>query len=160
MKNMKSLTMIYDTKFGNNKKVCEIFAESLKSEYFIQINHAKEVDPKQVAENNPDALIIGGPIRAAMPSLTLKKWIKKFGKALKNHNISAKNVLVYCTGGGNKNNSGNKMLNVVEKNIPVEKLYPTLIYIKMAEIEGPIREGEEEIIQQASQKFLEFIQSP
>jgi menaquinone-dependent protoporphyrinogen IX oxidase len=74
--------IVYDSKFGNNKKIAEALAEQLKNGNDVQVRYAKEITPKQVMENGIDVFLFGGPLRAGNISFTMKRWANTLSKLL------------------------------------------------------------------------------
>jgi menaquinone-dependent protoporphyrinogen IX oxidase len=78
-----NIWIIYDSKFGNNKRVAEALAEEFKAGNVMQISHAKHISPKKVMEAGIDVFLFGGPLRAGNISFTMKRWAGKLAGMLK-----------------------------------------------------------------------------
>ena len=89
--------VVYDTKYGNTKRVSETIVEGLQEveEIKIAISDVEEVDIDNVA--NSDAILIGAPNHIGRPTRTIRKFIDQLGK----RDLTAKWVAVFdtCLGG-------------------------------------------------------------
>ena len=75
--------IVYDSKFGNNKKVVQKMQELLGKNHEVHVNYAKEISPKNVLAASPEIFLFGGPRRIGKISKTLRKWVERFSKLLK-----------------------------------------------------------------------------
>lgn len=94
---MKSIWIIYDTKYGNNKFLANSIQSQLQDKFSIKMGKISEVKPKTVIMDKPYGLIIGGPIRFGNPSLAIQRWIKKMGRELKKKTFCPEKADIYCT---------------------------------------------------------------
>ena len=78
---MKAL-IVYDTKYGNTKKIAELIAEGINSVEGneITINNVKDVDLNK--ENSYDMILIGSPNHVGSHTKSVKKFINKLLEAL------------------------------------------------------------------------------
>jgi menaquinone-dependent protoporphyrinogen IX oxidase len=82
LKNRKNLgnlklkgIIVYDTSYGNTKKIAETIAETLKeSGKEVDLFHVKEV---KLSANNYDFLIIGSPTKFGTMSFAIKSFLGK-----------------------------------------------------------------------------------
>lgn len=90
---MAKMVIIYDSKFGNTKKVAEIVAEGFKEKSGTPapVMFAKNVDPDALV--NYDLILIGGPNHVGGPTGPIKKIIKKLAKM----NLSGKKIGFFDT---------------------------------------------------------------
>ena len=73
--------MIYDTKFGNCKRVSDLLIEGIKEKIpdaVINQTYVKKANLNQI--NEQDCVLIGGPVHAFGISRTLKSFAKKLAK--------------------------------------------------------------------------------
>ena len=84
--------IVYDTKFGNNKKVVQKINELLGKNHEVHVNHAKEISPKKVLAASPEIFLFGGPRRVGRISNTLRKWVERFSKLLNANNFQLEKV--------------------------------------------------------------------
>lgn len=94
---LMKIWIVYDSKFGNNKRVAEYMKQKLGSSNEVFVEYAKKVNPKQVVEDRPDILLIGGPIRAGKLSRTIRNWAQKFGGIAKKTGLDLKKLGVWET---------------------------------------------------------------
>jgi len=133
--------VVYDSKYGNTKKVAEEIVEGLKEVGGIEtsISYVKEADLEGVAD--ADALIVGAPNHMGNPSMAIKKFIDKLAKL----NLKAKGIAFFDTYYAKKKNF-EKALKKMEKRVntkrPDLKLIMPGLSIKVNDVSGPIAEGE------------------
>ncbi len=72
--------ILHDSQLGNGKLIAETMQKVLSSSAEVYVDHVKKVDPKKVAGEHPDVLIVGAAIRAFFSSPSSKRWIKAFKK--------------------------------------------------------------------------------
>jgi menaquinone-dependent protoporphyrinogen IX oxidase len=142
--------MIYDTKFNTNTKLAEYIAERLKGNHDIKIGYMKNINPEQVVSDQPNLVILGGPIRAGMPSRTIMKWIRGLGKAVAKSNTRIQTLITYCTA-AQTINRGIKILNLAVNLKIADKIHPECVGLLAPEMKG-LKEGE-------SDKLLKVIES-
>ena len=123
--------IIYDSKFGNNKRISELMKEQLVSNHEVHVSYAKKISPKAVLATNPDVLLFGGPRRIGNISFTLRTWISRYAKFLTKKHISMHKIAAWETRGEMKPeiaNSESKMeRNIYEKNLKTGELWKALI---------------------------------
>ncbi len=89
--------IIYDTMYGNNRKIANIMQEQLSTNHEVHVNYAKKVSPKKVIATAPDAVIFGGPRHFGKPSFTIRRWIGQFADNLTSNKNQLKKVAVWET---------------------------------------------------------------
>ncbi len=89
--------ILYDTKHGNNKQIAEVLSDLFKEGNIVHVSQAKDVSPKEIADDKPDILLFGGPIHVGMISFTMKGWVSKFASILKSKQIKLQKVGVWGT---------------------------------------------------------------
>ena len=123
--------IIYDSKFGSNKRVAALMQELLSPNHEVQVAYAKNVNPKAVLATNPDALLFGGPRRIGNISYTLRSWVKRYAKTLQRRQRRMKKIAAWETRGEMKPEAANaesKMeRNIYEKNLKTGELWVNLI---------------------------------
>jgi flavorubredoxin len=138
---MQKLWVVYDSKWGNCKKVAEALGKLVEKDFDVHVEYAKRVKPAQVVADQPAAVFVGGPIRAAMPSFTIKGWAGSLGKALKKAGTRIPKALVFCTAGGTPENAV-KLKAVLENSGQFDQIYPDTFGILVADLQGPIKPEE------------------
>ena len=92
-----NIWIIYDSKFGNNKRVAEALAEHFKEGNVVEVHYAKNISPKQVLASGIDILLFGGPPRAGMISYLMKSWANKLAKLLRKQQLTVEKVAIWGT---------------------------------------------------------------
>jgi len=138
---MQKIWVVYDSKWGNCKRVAEALGKLVEQDYEVHIEHAKRVTPAQVVADQPIAVFIGGPIHAAMPSFTIKRWASKLGNTLKKQGKRIPKALVFCTAGGTPQNAA-KLKVVLENSEQFDQIYPDTFGVLVAGQQGPIKPEE------------------
>ena len=87
--------IIYDSKFGNNKRIAEALGDQFHNGNHVEIHYAKDISPKKVAEEEIDLLMFGGPPRAGHIAFTIKSWVKKMAKNLTKQQKKVPKVAVW-----------------------------------------------------------------
>ena len=135
---MKTI-IIYESNFGNTKKVAEKIRENLnlieKNETIIKT--VKEVDPIEIL--NFDLILFGSPNHMGGPTRGIRKFIDKLEKVdLKGKKIATFDTYVRK----NINKAVRKMERRIKEKIPnIEVITPGLS-IKVSGVGGPVIETE------------------
>lgn len=149
--------IIYDSKFGNNKRIAQAIKDQL-SQHEVEMMYAKKISPRQVIAKNPDALLLGGPRHAGKISWTISHWIQSFGKKIQAKQIRLKKIAAWETHGIFKPEdmqSESKMeRRILEANMKIPEKWkellmavPSVKYIQeplsleVKELSGPLEEG-------------------
>ncbi|UCD01484.1 MAG: flavodoxin domain-containing protein [Promethearchaeota archaeon] len=127
--------IIYDTKYGNTKKVAELIGDGLKivEENVIKIENVKEIDLNK--DETYDLILIGSPNHMGSYTTNVKKFIKKLPNSL----LKGKSFAVFDTYLGK---DFEKVVKKMEKQI--NKVMPNLnkispgLSIKVGGMKGPI----------------------
>ncbi|MFX1554428.1 MAG: flavodoxin family protein [Promethearchaeota archaeon] len=131
---MKAL-IIYDTKYGNTKKVAELIGDGLKivEENVITVENVKEVDLNK--DETYDLILFGSPNHMGAHTTNVKKFIKNLSKA----SVKGKSFAVFDTYMGKDfEKAVKKMEKQINKVMPnLNKLSPGLS-IKVGGMKGPI----------------------
>jgi menaquinone-dependent protoporphyrinogen IX oxidase len=149
-----------DTKFGNGK----LLAEALKKEFSagdsVNIADVKDVSPKEVAEDVPDAIILGGAIRMFRGDTKSKKWLSELNKILTKSDKKIK----YGTGFLTHSMPTDKAQGIVSKYLGkiaetsiVEKTYSELLTARVEGQKGPIFPEEMEKAKSYIKEFIEWM---
>ncbi len=158
-----NIWIIYDSKFGNNKRVAETLAEHFKDENNVQVRYAKNISPKKVIDAGVDILIFGGPLRAGMISFTMKSWANKLARKLNKQQKMVKKVAVWGSHSRNAPDTPAKFSWDASKlkwqalldTFPAEKKLPEVIgfAVNPTTLKGPLDRGWEEIVDQFAEKI-------
>jgi len=154
--------IIYDSKFGNNKRIAEALAEYFKAEHEVNVFYAKKISPKKVIEAGVDFLLCGGPLRAGMVAFTIKSWITKFTKIAQKQGINLEKAAVWGSHAKNDASTPPQFAWDASKakwkmlldNIPAKKHVEEVIGfdINPKTLEGPLEPGWEEIVKDLAER--------
>lgn len=150
--------IVYDSKFGNNKRIADLLATHLKDMNNVQVAYAKTISPQEVIDSGVDVFLFGGPLRAGNISFTMKRWALKFATILKKQNKMLKQAAVWGSHGTNDPKtppnfsweSSKLKWKAVLDLIPAEKKVSEVIGfdVNPTTLEGPLVPGWEEIVMQ------------
>lgn len=142
--------IIYDSVFGNTKKIAEIMGETLKEKGQTFVLHVNDVTPVKLTEVN--LVIIGSPTRAFNPT----KSIRQLLKSLPREGLKGIEVAVFDTRMCLED-TNSRLLELLVRVLgyAAEKIEAwsvkkgALLILKhegffVHDTEGPLREGEEE----------------
>jgi flavodoxin len=136
---MAKASIIYESKYGNTKRVAEIIAEGIKQTSAIDtiIAELKSVDPAKVV--GFEAILIGSPNHMGRATRDIRKFIDKLGTL----NLDGKHVAVFDTYMGRDFEKAVKgMEKQLREKVAGLKLLTPGLSIKVNEMEGPIADGE------------------
>lgn len=141
--------IIYDSVFGNTKKVAEIMGDILKERGQAEVIHVQDVTSSKISE--ADLLIIGSPTRAFHPTKSIRQLLKSLpGKGLKGVDIAVFDTRMYLE----DTNSRIlellvRILGYAAEKIEAWSVKKGALLIQKHEgffvhdVEGPLRDGEE-----------------
>lgn len=149
-----------DTKFGNGKLLAEALKKEFSTEDNVSIADVKEVSPKQVAEDVPDVLILGGAVRMFRGDPKSKKWLSALNKILEKSN----NKIQYGTGflthampTDKIQGFATKYLGKIASASMIEKTYSELLTAQVEGQKGPIFPAEMEKAIGYIKEFMDWI---
>jgi flavodoxin len=131
--------IIYESSFGNTKKVAEKIRENLNliEKNDTVIKTVKEVDPIEVL--NFDLILFGSPNHMGGPTRGIRKFIDK----LKKVGLKGKKVATFDTYvRKNINKAVRKMERRIKEKIPNAELITPGLSIKVSGVGGPVIETE------------------
>jgi len=131
--------VIYESKYGNTKRVAETIIEGINEIERIEavLKEPKHVEPTEILDY--DVILIGSPNHIGGPTRSIKKFIDKLGKI----ELEGKLGAVFDTYmGGDFNKAVQKMEKRINEKVPGLKLITPGLSIKVKGIKGPIVEGE------------------
>jgi len=132
--------VIYDTSYGNTKKIGETIAETLKkSKLDVDFFYVKDV--KELRGGDYDFLVIGSPTRIGTMSRAVKKFIDK---KIKGEEWANKPFAAYDTEMTSQIEKGGGAAEKIAKKLSTKNLNQILPALKTAVlgIKGPLKEGE------------------
>jgi len=136
---MAKVIVVYESKYGNTKRVAETIIEGMNEVEGIEVvlSELKEVDLDKVPDY--DAILIGSPNHFGGPTRGPKKFIDKIGKLL----LKGKMFAVFDTYiRGDFEKAVKKMEKRINEKAPGLKQIAPGLSIKVQGIKGPILEGE------------------
>jgi len=131
--------LLYESKYGNTKRVAEAIAEEMQRVGGMEaaLTALKGVDVDDIA--NYDVILLGGPTHFGGPTRSVRKFIDALGK----RNVNGKSVAVFDTYLGEDFEKGvRKMEEQIRAKAPGLKLLAPGLSIRVEGMKGPIVEGE------------------
>ena len=139
MNEMVKVFVVYDTKYGNTKRVAEEIVEGIGEVEGIEaaISDVEKTDPKKAADY--DAILIGSPTHFGGPVRGINKFIDKLGKL----DLKAKWVAVFDTYlKEDFEKAVKKMEKRISEKVPGLKLITSGLSIRVDDMKGPVTDGE------------------
>ena len=136
--------IVHNTTYGNGKKVAETLGKVFEKKADVKIDHINNVTPEQIVKDAPDAIIVGTFVRAFQLSGASKKWLSKLQSLLKSSNSTIKFGASFMTHGLKKDIAkfwGNRFNKRLVKGNVIVNVFPEWISGRVADAEGPLREG-------------------
>ncbi|MFX0043235.1 MAG: hypothetical protein ACFE8L_10005 [Candidatus Hodarchaeota archaeon] len=130
-----------DTRYGNGKLLAEALKKEFSNEDKINIADVKDVSPESVAEDAPDAIILGGAIRMFRGGPKSKKWLVELDKLLKKTGKKIQygtGFLTHAMPTDKVQGFAKKYLSVIDKAPMIDKTYSELLTAQVEKQEGPI----------------------
>jgi len=134
---MTKVMIVYESKYGNTKKVAETIAEGMKvSEIEPVFQNPKEVDLKTLGE--VDAILIGSPNHMGNATRGIRKFIDSLGKL----DLKGKLITVFDTCFEKDfEKAVKKMEKRIGEKVPGVNVFPGLS-VRVEGTKGPITGGE------------------
>jgi len=145
--------LIYYTKRGTCGAVCDEVGKKLKEKFDVKISNVKEIKPDEIASNPPDILIVGSRIVIGSPDKTIKGFVKKFGKALKQPIPKAATIYTH---GLDWDDAYAKMSKILKENGIATEVLDRPLEIKLENEKSPFESGQEPKIEEFVRKLYEF----
>ena len=136
---MIKVIVVYDSVFGNTKRVGEAIIEGMKKVTSVDafITKTRGVDLKKLADC--DLILIGSLNHVTGATLPIRGFIGKLGKL----NLDGKPVAVFDTYAGTaKEQAVRKMEKWLSEKAPGLKIATTGLSVRVDGVGGPISEGE------------------
>ncbi|TFF97544.1 MAG: hypothetical protein EU541_08110 [Promethearchaeota archaeon] len=154
---MVNVWLIYHSKTGTCKQVCEDIASKFKDNYELRADEVKKIKPKDISNNPPDLLIVGSRITFDKPDRTISKFVQKIGKEL---NSPIEKAATYYTHMTPWDDSKAKMSEILKENNVAKNILPEHLAFKIQDVgktKGPPEPGQEPKIEEFVKKVQEFI---
>jgi menaquinone-dependent protoporphyrinogen IX oxidase len=152
--------IVHDSKFGNGKSLAEAMGEVFQQKIDVGIGHIKKVTPREVANDKPDLIIVGTPVRAFSTSFASKMWIRGLKKQLREVNHVIPLGVVYLTHAMPKKMVefwGKRFHKTLDRGIAIAEVYPGWLSGRVKDTQGPLEEGTTENFVHIAQQILENI---
>jgi flavodoxin len=138
--------VVYDTKYGNTRKVAEKIVEGLAQMNWpnATIRDVEETTPADILDY--DLILLGAPNHLGRPARTMSRFID----AASDLDLHGKPIAVFDTYmGGDFEKAMKKMKERIGSKIPVARILSPGLSIRVEKTKGPIADGE-------IQKCVEF----
>ncbi|OLS15201.1 MAG: hypothetical protein RBG13Loki_1167 [Promethearchaeota archaeon CR_4] len=89
--------IVYDSRYGNNKKIAEVLAGHFKDGNNVHVHYAKEISQQALIDGGIDILMFGGPLRFGTPSSTIKRWANKMTGLLNQKAVKVGKTAIWGT---------------------------------------------------------------
>jgi len=137
---MVKAIVIYESKYGNTKRVAEAIVEGIREVQGVEtvLNELEKVDFNKIAEY--DVILIGSPNHYGGPTENVWEFIDKLEKL----NLDGKRFAVFDTylGKGFFEKAAKKMEKRINEKVPGLKQIGPMLSIAVQGSKGPIVEGE------------------
>ena len=136
--------IIHNSTYGNGKSIAEAMGEIFREKMEVEIRHVKKVTPRQVAEDKPDLIIIGTPVRMFSTSIVSKMWIRELKKQLREVDYVIPLGVVYLTHVMPKKPVefwGKRFHKILDGGIAIAEVYPDWLSGQVKDTEGPLIDG-------------------
>ena len=136
---MAKVIVVYESKYGNTKRVAETIIEGMKEVEGIEavLRELKEVDLNEIVDY--DAILVGSPNHFGGPTRSIRKFIDKLGKL----SLEGKLFAVFDTYlSEDFEKAAKKMEKRINEKAPSLKMMAPGLSIRVQETKGPISEGE------------------
>lgn len=89
--------IVYDSKYGNNKRVAEAIASHFTGTGAVHVHPVREISHKTVNDGKVDVLILGGPVHFGAPSLTIRRWATGVKSMMDKESTRVKFLAIWAT---------------------------------------------------------------
>jgi len=138
---MTKALIVYESKYGNTKKVAEMISEGMKETAGVEteLAHVDSIDKSRLKEFS--VILIGSPNHVGGPVGNVKKFIKQLGK----EDLAGRKVAAFDTYiGKDFGKAMGKMEQLITKKASGFNLVSPGLSIKVDGMRGPVSEGEDE----------------
>jgi menaquinone-dependent protoporphyrinogen IX oxidase len=150
-----------NTKYGNGKLLAEALQKEFSSDVDVNIADVKDISPQKIADDVPNAIILGAAIRAFRVDPKSKKWLMKLNKHLEKSGKKIQYGTGFITHAmPTEKTKGyvKKYLNKIETTSMIESTYSQLLTARVKEIKGPLFPEEIEKARGYIKDFINWIQ--
>ena len=145
---MKKIWIIHNSLHGNSEQISRKIAEDLKNSYDVSLDSIKNINPEDIAKDDPYGLIVGVRILAFRSDNEIRSFISNLDEVITKPISKVAYFSTHALGWKKFFIKG--MKKTLEKTVCVEEICPEYLEVKMKGAEGPAVEG-------ADVKIGEFI---
>ena len=145
---MKKIWIIHNSLHGNSEQISKTIAENLKNGYDVSLDSIKNINPEDIAKDDPYGLIVAVRILAFRSDNEIRGFISDLDKVITKPISKVSYFSTHALGWKNFFIKG--MKKTLDKADCVGEICPDFLEVKMKGAEGPAVEG-------ADVKIGEFI---
>lgn len=152
--------IVHDSKFGNGKRIAEIFGKTFKKDD-VKISHIKNISPREIVLDAPDVLIVGCAVRIFRISGS-RKWLEQLHKLLKKTNKKIAFGICFVTHARNFDKISKhteKFYHLLKDGEGISSVYPEYLLCQVEDIERPFKYGITENAIKFSKLFYNWVNS-
>ncbi len=151
---MVKIWIIYHTKYGNCGKVGEELKNKLIDKFDVRIGDVKKIKLDDITKDIPNILVVGSRIIIGSPDRKIKKFIKKLGSKLE---TPISKAATYYTHVLEWDPKYAKMAKLLKENKVANDIFPEILNIKVQKTKGPAESGQENKINEFTERITKFI---
>jgi flavodoxin len=155
-----TVAIVHDSKAGNGEKLANAMKEAFEAAGSeVVLGHVETLAPTEVADAQPELLVVGAAIRAFHTSPSSKKWLAGLGTALKKSGKTIGHAAAFVTHGLPRDKAegwGKRFRKKVQRTSGVSDVYPAWLSGKVMGQDGPLEDGAEEAFRNHATALLEW----
>ncbi len=151
---MKKIWIIYNSKYGNCRKLSEELAYKLKKDFDVKISNISDISPESIVNEKPDAILVGARIIIGKPDKKIRKFLFKLADCL--DKPIPKAGTFYTHGETWIEDHSTLIPQMMDLNI-TEDIFLEILEIKLQKIKGPAEPGQEKKINEFIETFSHFV---
>ncbi|MFX0026797.1 MAG: flavodoxin family protein [Candidatus Hermodarchaeota archaeon] len=152
---MEKIWIIHNSMYGNSEQISKQIADGLKDSYDVSVDSIKNINPEDIAKDEPHGLIIAVRIVAFRSDKEILKFIKNLDEIITKPISKIAYFSTHALGWKKLFIKG--MKKTLEKIGCVEEICPEYLEIKMQKPEGPAVEGADVKIGEYISTLKEFM---
>lgn len=152
---MKKIWIIHNSEHGNSEKISKQLAEGLKEDYEVMVGSIRNINPEDIARDEPYGLIIAVRIIAFSSDKEIRKFIAKLDEVITKPISKVAYFSTHALGWKKLFIKGIKK--TLQKVGCVEEICPEYLEVKMQSAEGPAIEGSDEKVEEFVSTLKKFM---
>jgi flavodoxin len=152
---MKKIWIIHNSLHGNSEQISKKIAEGLSNDYEISLDSIKNINPEDIAKDEPYGLIVGVRILAFRSDNEVRSFISNLDKVVSKPISKVAYFSTHALGWKNLFIKG--MKKTLAKAECIGEICPEFLEVKMIKAEGPAVEGADVKIQEYVSTLNEFM---